>query len=188
MKTILYKIVSEDKIISNLYPEFLKFINIFDANTHIISKLIKNYFANGQEIKYNQYKKPIIDNGYFNISHDFCCCVGIYDNKPIGIDIINLKRNINIQNLESCFHPEETENFTEIDYLKLFSKKEAYIKAIGTGLYTNLDRVKIINNVIYLDGVVTTYKIYETELHNYYISVVGLWNDSENFMFQEFNL
>jgi len=186
MKTIYYKFVPDNLLLdyqtNNLNIDtWSKYHNINDKNTHYISYLMKKYFANGQEIKYNKYNKPIIDYGYFNISHDNNLCVGIYDNdNSIGIDVIHINRKNNLSMLSNVFNESEPKDIFQ------FCRKEAYIKMIGKGLYMNLLDIKILNNKIYYKNELQLYNIYETIINNYFICIIGVFND-QNFNLIEFN-
>ncbi len=187
MKTIYYKFVpnnySLDYITDDpLIDTWSKYHNFNDKNTHYISYLMKKYFAGSNEIKYNQYCKPIIDNGYFNISHDNNLCVGIYDNKySIGIDVVYINRNIDLSHLTSVF------NYDESNDIYQFCRKEAYIKMIGMGLYMDLKDIKIIDNNIYYKNELQSYDIYEKTLEDYFICVIGKFDKNE-IELQEFEI
>ena len=181
--TIYYKFVPNDKQLNNCPNSFWsKYHNINDQNTHYISHLMKHFFAQGQEIKFNQYKKPMIDTGYFNVSHDNNLCVGVYDpNNSIGIDVVYIDKKINLSHLTNVFNIDESKDIYQ------FCRKEAYIKMIGMGLYMDLLDVNIINNKIYYKNVEQPYNIYETKIDEYFICIIGSF-DSNQFKLSEFDI
>lgn len=80
------------------------------------------------DINYNKYGKPSIDNIFYSISHDNKITICAVSDKPIGIDIIYLKRH----------------NRIKIDE---FAIKEAYIKMVGNSILNiNKINLELINN------------------------------------------
>lgn len=187
VKIIYYKIVSDKKKIDyNFIPmkdhfNFIKYYFVKDFNTHLISYLMKIKFAENNFIFFNEFGKPLIDNGYFNISHDELYCVGIFDkNNSIGIDIVYINKNINFNEFKNVFNDDECKNIFQ------WSKKEAFLKMLGLGITINLLDVKIINNKIYYKNILQNYEIYEKKIQDYYICVIGSWQHNENFILEEF--
>jgi hypothetical protein len=185
MRHVYYKFVS-DEILNNEQTEvaknnWSKYYKITDKNTHYISYQMKKYFAGPYEIKYNQYKKPIIENGFFNISHDNKLCVGVFDfNHDIGIDVMHLERKSPSSYSKIC-------NNSEPKDIRQFSRKEAYIKMIGKGIFAiNLLDIVIRDGKIYYKGILEPYNIFETMLDNYFICIVGIFNPID-FIFKEFD-
>ena len=187
---IYFKFVSDDSILNNDQTElakntWLKYNNIRNKNTHYISYLMKKHFINNSshEIKYNTYKKPIIDSGFFNISHDGNLCVGIFDqNHNIGIDAIHVHRNISSRLCKKIFNDDEPKDIFQ------FSRKEAYIKLIGKTIFSiTFSDIKIMNGKIYYKGILEPYDIFETVFNEYFICVIGKFNPTE-FIFKEFEI
>ncbi len=136
-----------------------KFIFDKDHKNYIAARgllriLLSNYLnLDPEEIKfsYNKYGKPILDNDRnlkFNISHSgskFIC--GITIDKSIGVDIEKLRAVDNADEIvESNFSESEKLEYKCIpDRLKqkaffaFWTRKEAYIKAIGKGLFFPLN-------------------------------------------------
>lgn len=189
MRQIYFKFVPDDAILNNDSTElaknnWLKYNNIDAKNTHFISYLMKKQFARHNEIKYNQYKKPIIDNGFFNISHDKNLCVGVFDNEhDIGIDVININHrfhNVGIYN--KIFNNNESKDIFQ------FSRKEAYIKMTGKGIFNmKLLDINIIDGAIYYKGKLQPYNIFETIFNDYFVCIIGKFNPIE-FIFKEFEI
>ena len=144
---------------------------------------MKKFFAGSHEIKYDTYKKPIIDNGFFNISHDKNLCVGVFDDKhDIGIDVMCVHRGISSALCKKIFNDDESKDIFQ------FCRKEAYTKMTGTGIFhTKLLDIKIIDGKIYYKGTLEPYDIFETIFNNYFICVVGKFNPGE-FILKEFKI
>lgn len=101
--------------------------------------LKKEYNINSYEIIKNEFGKPYLKNSniYFNISHDKDICVIAISEKEIGVDIEYL--NYNQQVINKYFFDEEknimvNSNKLKYDFTKIWVKKEAYLKMMGTGL------------------------------------------------------
>ena len=97
--------------------------------------------------KNDAYHKPYIKNwNYFNISHsDQFVVVAINSEAPLGIDIEKIDQNIDISTLASTFLTEEksfilNSNNQIKNFYKIWAKKEAILKAIGTGIINGLDQ------------------------------------------------
>ena len=190
MREVYFKFVPDDAVLNNDPTElaknnWLKYNNIHDKNTHFISYLMKKHFAGQDEIKYNQYKKPIIDNGFFNISHDKKLCVGVFDrDHDIGIDVMNINRRFhNVGIYKKIFNDDESKDIFQ------FSRKEAYTKMIGKGiLNTKLLDIRIIDGAIYYKGKLEPYNVFETIFNDYFICIVGKFNPTAEFTFKEFEI
>ena len=95
------------------------------------------------EWKYNEHGKPYMANGpYFSISH---CKEGIavaIDDAPIGVDIEAI-RHANEDLIERTMNEEEKrliansqQPIADREFTRLWTQKEAIVKAEGTGIYS----------------------------------------------------
>ena len=131
--------------------------------------VIKNYFNvnfGSIIIKKNKYEKPYVDNFEYNVSHDKNIVIIITDPiKSIGIDIMSINQNIDIESLKFIFTENEYKYITNLeDFIVFWSLKEAYIKAKCKSLNFGLNKmefnIKDINNItLHIDGII---------LHNWY--------------------
>ncbi|KIQ79982.1 4-phosphopantetheinyl transferase [Bacillus sp. L_1B0_8] len=123
----------------------------------IRSIICKRYKISNQDIKYsyNKYGKPnwIGDKFFcFNISHSGDWIVCIVGNTSVGIDIEQM-RPIKLETISQLFSMKEIEDLNlkvlteKNDYFyDLWTLKESYIKAIGTGLSTPFNSFTIKKN------------------------------------------
>jgi 4'-phosphopantetheinyl transferase len=100
---------------------------------------------------YNAYGKPISSGSvHFNVAHSHELALFAFTTEaPVGIDVEYLQRVVSDRDrlAERFFAPEENEVYRALPeaeksaaFLRCWTRKEAYIKAIGTGLSHPLDR------------------------------------------------
>ena len=84
--------------------------------------------------KYNEHGKPYLEHGpYFSISH---CKEGIavaVDDQPIGIDIEHI-RHADKDLIDRVMNEEERVGMDDRKFTRLWTQKEAIVKAEGTGI------------------------------------------------------
>lgn len=119
----------------------------------VLKKLLYSYCnANSLDIQYTKYNKPYIihDSGIcFNLSHSKdCIVIAIAKNIDLGVDIEFLDKNTEHEDVASSFFAtEEQKALSELKSLdkalgfyRCWTRKEAFIKALGTGLSFPLDQ------------------------------------------------
>ena len=138
---------------NGIQSQVLKFKKWDDKQRTLFSKLL---LVNGlnimginsytiDEIKFTQYKRPYFDNDIdFNISHSgqYIVCGISFDHK-IGIDIEEIKE-IPLDDFKNEFSQKEMKTIMKADnstsaFYALWTQKEAFLKAIGTGLFFPLN-------------------------------------------------
>ena len=114
----------------------------------ILQELLNEVANNGEELKflYNKYGAPYLQNGpYFSISH---CKAGIavaVSEKPIGIDIEAVRtpkeglvyKTMNAEEYASIM----ADASQDWAFIRLWTRKEAYLKMKGTGIISDLKSV-----------------------------------------------
>ncbi|MEO6637125.1 MAG: 4'-phosphopantetheinyl transferase superfamily protein [Ginsengibacter sp.] len=150
------------KIPPFLQDEISKFRNWEDRQHRVFGKLLlikgldilglSDYSIN--RLRFTNLKRPYFDESMdFNISHSgkYVVCA-ISTSAKIGIDIEEIKE-IPLTDFTDQFSTDEMKNISNADnsmhsFYSLWTKKEAFLKAIGTGLYVPLNKVHVINNTI----------------------------------------
>ena len=89
------------------------------------------------EIHIGENGKPYIDGVHFNISHSHNLVVCAFGEHDIGIDVEKI-RDYRPRVAEK-FHPEEIAHLEKsadknLEFFKIWTMKEAYLKCLGTGL------------------------------------------------------
>ena len=138
------------------------FLSSHIATRLILSKYIK-CLADQIIFGYHEYGKPYILNKNkvcFNLSHSGQkAIIAIYE-KDVGIDIEHINRELKIKDItEFAFNEQEllqlntfSGNNQKKEFFKLWTKKEAILKAKGTGLFDDLKNTDISNySVQHLD-------------------------------------
>ena len=138
---VMYKIYIEEDITSEL----------------LLAHALKDYANIDQyDIDYNKYGKPYlknINNIYFNISNTSNINVCVVSDQEIGVDIESPKYVSGIFNL--VFTNKEKElvrmsNNKELDFIKIWTMKESYVKLLGVGLsfgLKNVDTTKLTDKI-----------------------------------------
>lgn len=121
-------------------------------------------------------QKPLLlstSNYQFNLSHthNFILC-GISNNGMIGVDV-EKKETAPINIMKQIFHPQEIEYVMNSPvyerntrFYKVWTRKEAYTKKIGTGLIGDLKSYNTLSFSL-------SSSIYTWQHHNYVCSVCG---------------
>ncbi|HVX51961.1 MAG TPA: 4'-phosphopantetheinyl transferase superfamily protein [Chitinophagaceae bacterium] len=132
-------------------------------------------------LSYTAHKRPFIKNMPFdfNISHSgnaAVCALSL--NGKIGIDIEQVKP-VDTNMFDNVFTPGElagitTDANTLLAFYKLWTAKEATIKAEGTGFYSDARLVKINNN----KGITRNrqWNLFPVEVNNDYVATVAVNN------------
>jgi len=85
---------------------------------------------------------------HFNISHSGTLAVCAVSNRSIGVDV-EKEQDIDISHFKQCFQQEEIawihgcENFIHA-FFRLWTRKESYLKRLGTGLLSPPDSISVI--------------------------------------------
>ena len=165
-----------------VWQKILSYRFLLDRLRAFTSQMLQRYYLaelsdqtpHDLVISYNENYKPFLANGIkFNISHCGSRVVMATSKKyDIGIDIEMIDHNIDIEGMgKIVFSESENDliNNSPENFFKLWTKKEALIKAVGTGFGSDFYQTTNIN----LDDVEITdnYCIKLQKLGNCYLSV-----------------
>lgn len=134
------------------------------------------------KIKRGKYGKPYIKTNLkensiqFNVSHSknivmiaFCKC------KRLGVDIESIRHVKDYKELAKNFYSvEEFEKVeSEIDFLQFWTKKEAYLKALGMGLNKDLSSFIILGYRILDEGhILNNWYVIDVKIKEKYIASI----------------
>lgn len=171
----------------NSFPEFLqkdftKYRYYEDrmrtmAGKLLLRKAIKAFKVDVSldELKYNEYKKPYLDNGpYFSISHSNNQIICAASHEEVGADIEEI-RDINIDDFTAGFSDIEistihNSNNQVFELFKVWTLKEALLKYSGKGFFED-KKITLRNNKLFFDEIPVCYQV--VEYKNYVISLVS---------------
>lgn len=130
--------------------EIMRFRFHEDRRLKLFGKLmVRKYYSNREkEFDWNNWKltpggKPYLAGaGRFNISHSGEYVLAAFSDKEVGADIERIT-DFDAREISHYFHPEEQayiENSTDTkgSFFKLWTRKEAYLKATGIGILEGL--------------------------------------------------
>lgn len=115
-------------------------------------------FTSLEQLAYNPFLRPYFNKDFdFNIAHagDIAGCAYI-ENGCIGLDIEQV-RKLEFPAFESLFTKKEWQQImsgTDIApaFFRLWTRKEALIKATGKGVYLDLQAIDVLNDAVILEG------------------------------------
>ncbi|MDY8134876.1 4'-phosphopantetheinyl transferase family protein [Aquimarina sp. 2201CG5-10] len=141
-----------------------KFVKTIDQQRYTIQRVLlrkelsKKLLIKPDEIQfeYSRYKKPFISNTQwrFNISHSKqVLMIGLIEDAEIGVDIEYIDYQNDLSALvSSVFTPKELMLYKQknqkdqaLYFYHIWTKKEAYSKAIGKGLNINFNSLDLLN-------------------------------------------
>jgi len=105
------------------------------------------------DLRYGQYRRPYFDGRFdFNISHsgDRVICCGAMDG-TVGVDI-ELMEPVDVD-YDDYFNQTEQQHIRaaknqQTEFFKYWTRKEAVLKALGTGVYTPLLGIDVSDNLV----------------------------------------
>lgn len=98
------------------------------------------------EFLYNEHGAPYLEHGpYFSISHSRQGIAVAVSDKPIGIDIEGL-RHVDDGLVRKAMSEKEQEQINsstvpEREFIRLWTRKEAYVKMLGTGIISDMHAI-----------------------------------------------
>lgn len=150
------------------------------------AELLLNYAVNGDIKKKVQWdtesggKTYLTQNKdlYVNLSHSGEYAVCAVHNKDVGIDIQHI-RECDINLAKRFFSAEEYEYINRFEnknnaFFEIWTKKESFVKAIGTGLTIPLNSFSVLSNTIRYDGKTYCFKEYSVGEDDYKMFVCYL--------------
>ena len=133
-----------------------KFLKPADAEGFILGRgLLRRILADCLNIKpfelrfnRNAQGKPFLEDGNldFNVSHSRDrLLIAVTAGRAVGVDIEFRRNGLNMASIaKRWFAPEEQEFFQTLEhpedaFFEIWAKKEAYVKALGIGIYKDLN-------------------------------------------------
>lgn len=154
---------------SSLSSRLLRFRRWQDSHTYLLGRFLLLYGMkknglkfNLSELVYSQSGKPrILDskNMNFNISHSnyTSACLLSFNSGEVGIDIEDCNY-LNIEDYRPFFSTKEweiikTSPYKVKDFYSFWTRKEAVLKAAGTGLINELSSLEVISDTVMFQNI-----------------------------------
>lgn len=147
----------------DMQREVMRYKFAQDQKFKLLGRLMVEQYHKSNNIPFNfnnwkvsSNKKPFISNGKsFNISHSGDFVVAAFSDAEIGVDI-EIEKEMEVDSLVSYFHPVEVKQFESSEnklseFYKIWTRKEAFLKAKGIGLIHGLDKNNCLFNPILED-------------------------------------
>ncbi len=212
-KSTLTSILSKKEVDRANKFKFEKDRNKFIISRGILRELIsKINNIDPKKIKYNIniYGKPFIsnENGYrlkFNLSHSGELVIYAFSHESeIGIDIEILDSSINHLELAKNYftnneinYLSESQNSQKLseNFFRVWTRKEALLKAVGTGLFSDLKKIETLNDIIKLKDLPSevrinfssNWNITDLEINTNYKTAIAYGGNHKNFYIEQIN-
>lgn len=113
-----------------------------DLAWKILGEMLAEYGINDlSAVRRNEHGKPYIEGGpHFSISHCKKAIAVVVSEQEVGIDIEDLERRFSPALIRYTMSKEEQQEGNPIE---LWTRKEAYLKAIGTGIHGDMKQVLV---------------------------------------------
>lgn len=146
---------------------------------------------------YNPYGKPVIDNcpeWHFNLSHSGDWVVAAIDDKEIGVDVE--KRGTYPRDIAQRFFAEQenqylsTRHQADFDegFIRIWTLKESYIKALGQGLSIPLDSFSVVDENLQWMQVLDKWRLESFELDEHHKGALCFQGLATGFAVLKFNV
>lgn len=135
------------------------------------------YGVTYEQISRSETGKPFLKTGQkFNISHSCDIVSVVFSTEEVGIDL-EIKSPLRVDEFIGYFHPKEREyllkeigNKQRDVFYHIWTRKEAFLKAIGTGIVNGLNNENCLDSSILYKN--NRYNIYTTSfLNDYTLSI-----------------
>lgn len=174
---------------SNWKNEILKFKCLNDRKSRLLAKvLLLNAIADSSlfsvDYKKDRRTKPYVENWHpFNISHSNELTIICYSDTSFGVGIdIEFKKEIDFIEISQYFHEEEKE-YIKLSpdplsaFYEVWTRKEAVLKAHGTGIINGLDNFSCLTDPVYFQD--NCYLMKELEVDDAYACSVAVESNIE---------
>jgi len=133
---------------------------LFIIGRGLLRAILGRYLGQTPEqvcFRYGTKGKPALERSglpplYFNLSHsDNCVIYAVTHENELGVDVERVRQIAEAESTAShFFSPEECKDLCSVDashrveaFLNCWTRKEAYLKAVGDGLCAPLDRFQV---------------------------------------------
>jgi phosphopantetheine--protein transferase-like protein len=156
----------------------------------VLSKIL-NIDSTQIEFISNKFGKPYLkyhSDTFFNISHSGDWVVVGFASSDIGVDVQEISNNkrIDFNNIaKHAFHNKELDFIKEntleqnINFYKIWTLKEAFLKAKGVGFYNDLDKINMMPAITNKNVEIDNFCFYQKKIDNNHIIAVAYSSDNK---------
>ena len=151
----------------------LRYKHVFGQYCCLRSWMMLSELTNGagmqQAWQYNEHGKPFWPDGpFFSISHCKEAIAVVVDERPIGIDIEHIHR-LDPELIQRTMNKQEQEQIHDArDFTRLWTQKEAVVKAQGVGIFSFEQLQQVLTN--------PDFSVQTVEKEKYIFSIAQLSN------------
>ncbi len=145
----------------------------------LLAKAAADYGLTLEDVKYTEYAKPYFEGSFdFNIAHSGKLVVCAFSNTTrVGVDVEAI-RLINVNDFNSVFTSGELASINDpVAFFTTWTRKEAIIKADGSGLNLELDKIDTMADSVVLNG--TTWHL--KTIHSDREHIMSICSDKQDF-------
>jgi 4'-phosphopantetheinyl transferase len=179
---LFYKLVSESE-----KSRAKKFFSEKERETYIICHgflrllLAGKIKADPSEVSFKrgEYNKPGLagDPLFFNISHTKkAFAIGISEEFPLGVDIENMDRRVDLTSISKAYFSRRELEYTmksgadqKERFFLIWTRKEALLKAIGTGITDDLNKIEVSGSENFLEAGLFNKSYCQSQVRNHFI-------------------
>lgn len=164
-----------------LFQEFDK-KNLHQRIQSLLSHLLQRSISDGDFLK-NSHGKPFLKDHslYFNISHTKnYALLAVSKDTPVGIDIESIRTDIDSAKLSKRFFCDMEKKWVGDNHEKfcvLWTRKEAFIKAVGRGLSMGLNNIDVLEPIVFYENQKWKIDNIDLKLDGYRAAVCGVGGD-----------
>lgn len=143
--------------------------------------LARKINSDPSEVTYarGEYNKPGLpgDPLFFNISHTKkAFAIGLSENYPIGLDIEDMDRRVDISSISQTYFSRKELEYTlksgadqKESFFLIWTRKEALLKAMGTGIIEDLNKIEVSESENSLDPGLFNKNYCQSQVRNHFV-------------------
>lgn len=114
----------------------------------LLERVLSKHGLSPQQVYTDQNGKPMVEGAYFNLAHSGGVVICAISNMPVGCDIEQIKtapKKVAIRHFseeEKAYLNQFSNEEYDRAFFRVWTKKESYLKMIGTGLRVSLETVE----------------------------------------------
>lgn len=165
-KQLIKNYKPNEVLLKNEQEKSKRFMNKFSKSNYILGKILTRILLTKYDqtklpsewiFERNEYNKPLLINSFIhvNISHSNQYIAVLFSRFPCGVDIEDSSVELGypvFNRVQRFLHPYEYKMINESEnqkssFLSIWTRKEAYVKALGYGMYKDFNTFSVVSKV-----------------------------------------